>query len=170
MMTKITLVLVISISGLYSADNVPLSMRKMRDLYELCHCGCLHKVIAFTTTLNCLREGAFILGKNEKISYGIIAYQKQTNSKTFPRYQIIMRTFRKMEADGFECSLGHPYDDRLPCWTDGFDQLLQNSNLAIRLATEHERNQLQEALFYEQAKLEYKISAYEMFALRSICQ
>lgn len=147
----------------HAADKVELPMHKVYTLDTLCHSGCFNRVIAYTTCVNYLSEGAFTL-EHEEISYGIVSCIKQNNSMSYPRYQIVMRTFKKMEANGSECSLGHYSDKRMPNWCDGLKELFENSNLSIRLTTESERKKLKKAIETRQAKLAYDLPVYRNFA------
>lgn len=168
-MNKVFLIsFMLFVSALYPADAEQLPMNKMCTLEELYHSGYLKKVIAYTTAFNFLRKGAFTLNENKTINYGIISCAKQAVMGDHPSYQIILRTFKKIDADGLECSFGHLhfYNERFVSLDDELGELFQKSRLAIRLATADEKLKLQEAVMFDRAKLEYNTSAHGMFSLQ----
>jgi hypothetical protein len=69
-----------------------------------------------------------------------------------------------MDAEGFECSLGHPYDKKIEKWSDELNELFESSNLTMRFATESEREELQLAIDIGIAKLSYDLPFYQQFA------
>lgn len=163
-MNKMILFFTISVSVIYSSDPARLPMQKIGNLHELCHCGVINRVIAYTTTRNCFKEGAFILETDKEVNYGIITYSKQKSSSSYPRYQIILKIFKKMDAESFECSLGHPYDKKIEKWSDELNELFESSNLTMRFATESEREELQLAMDIGLAKLSYDLPSYQKLA------